>query len=141
MPDAAWGTLVDDAASEVFRLVNEHRRGLGMSPLVEDADGPLSSSANWKAMHMSAFNYISHNDPSPPVERTYIERISACGFNGSYWSENLAFGQDSPDAVMATWLASAGHRENIETQAATMLAVSCAKGSNGVLYWCQNFGG
>ncbi|KAG1680005.1 hypothetical protein FOA52_007069 [Chlamydomonas sp. UWO 241] len=40
-------------------------------------------------------------------------RVEAAGYDYSTVAENVAWGQDSVDAVMASWLESPGHRENI----------------------------
>jgi uncharacterized protein YkwD len=63
-----------------------------------------------------------------------------CGYEGSSWGENLALGYASPKAVVAGWLASAGHRANIENPGYTVTGVGVAASRSGRLYWTQSFG-
>lgn len=137
-PKSSWGTAKPEFANQVFELTNQHRAGLGLPSLLPYPE--LMSSAVWKSMHMAGYGYLEHSDPKPPFARNAGQRLQACGFDGVYWSENIASGYKSPEAVMKGWLASPGHRKNIESKRATHLGVGCAQRSNGVHYWTQNFG-
>jgi uncharacterized protein YkwD len=55
-------------------------------------------------------------------------------------AENIAQGQATPAAVMADWMASAGHRANILDCDLTTLGVGVAYGPGGP-WWTQDFGG
>jgi uncharacterized protein YkwD len=59
-------------------------------------------------------------------------RFSAAG-------ENIAEGQQSPQAVMTAWMNSPGHRSNILSPSYTQIGVGAAKDSRGVIYWTQQF--
>jgi uncharacterized protein YkwD len=85
---------------------------------------------------------MRHADPSPPVKRGVGTRLAACGYpsSTSSWGENIAFGFDTPAAVMKGWLHSTGHRRNIEYRRWAAIGVGVATGSNGLLYWAQDFG-
>ena len=56
------------------------------------------------------------------------------------WGENIAYGYASPDAVMAGWLNSPGHRANIENASFRAIGIGVVRASNGTYYWTQNFG-
>jgi uncharacterized protein YkwD len=134
-PAASWPAARADLAEQVITLINAHRAGLGLQPLV--ASPTLTAAATWKARHMAAYGYMTHDDPAPPVARTTGERIAACGYAAAAWGENIAEGYKTAQAVVDGWLGSADHRANIENPAfrATGVAVAGA-----TLYWAQTFG-
>ncbi len=55
--------------------------------------------------------------------------------------ENIAKGYPSPEAVMKAWMNSPGHRRNILNCDFEALGVGVIRGSNGRLFWTQDFGG
>jgi uncharacterized protein YkwD len=140
-PASSWPAANDSLASQVMSLINQHRAGIGEGQLVTSPT--LSASAVWKARHMAAFGYFSHDDPGPPTTstpaRTAADRVATCGYSAS-WGENIAEGfQDAQSAVNA-WLGSAGHKANIENGSYVATGVGVATGSNGAIYWVQDFG-
>jgi uncharacterized protein YkwD len=137
-PGAGWGTVRSDLAAQVVASVNQHRAGLGLGGLAESAT--LRAAAVWKAQHMAAFGYMSHDDPAPPVARTVGERVAACGYSGGGWGENIAHGYPSTASVMQGWLSSPGHKANIERSSFRAIGVGAAAAANGTLYWAQVFG-
>ncbi len=137
-PDAGWGTNRADYAQQVVALVNQHRAGLGLTPLRTSA--ALQDAAVWKSRHMAAYGYMTHDDPAPPVARTWYQRVQACGYSRGGAGENIAYGYASPQAVMSGWLNSSGHRANIENPSYRVLGVGAASSSAGRIYWTQNFG-
>ena len=88
---------------------------------------------------MAAYEYLTHDDPAPPVERTWEQRIDDCGYTDSA-GENIAYGYRSPDEMMQGWLDSPGHRQNIERESFTAIGVGVATNSSGITYWTQVFG-
>lgn len=136
-PGADWGTLRNDLAAETVSLVNSYRATLGLRPLV--AASALQASAVWKARHMARYSYMAHPDPAPPVARTAAERMAACGVTGG-WGENIAAGYPSPSSVVQAWLASPGHRANIENPSFVAIGSSAAASASGAIYWAHVFG-
>src|SRR3954453_17721138 len=67
-PGAGWGTLWPDLANQVLALTNAHRAQYGLAPL--SLSQTLTDVAAWKALHMSRYGYMAHDDPAPPVART-----------------------------------------------------------------------
>ena len=132
-----WGTTRADFASQTVSLVNSHRAGLGLRPLV--VASALQASAVWKARHMAKYSYMSHNDPAPPVARTTAERMSACGVTGG-WGENIAYGYATPASVVNGWLNSSGHRANIENATYVAIGSGAASSASGQIYWAHAFG-
>ena len=135
--DSGWATMNDAWATEVIALTNAHRATLGLAPLVQSRS--LTEAAEWKAAHMANFGYMAHDDPAPPVGRTWDERIEDCGY---YYGmgENIAFGYRSPAAVVAGWIGSSGHRRNIEDPDFKVIGVGAALDGDDTPYWAQTFG-
>jgi uncharacterized protein YkwD len=136
----SWGTPRADLASQVVQLVNQHRAARGLVALGGSAS--LTNAAVWKARHMAAYGYMTHNDPAPPIARTTQQRFEACGYPvfTAGWGENIAYGYATPAAVMQGWLSSPGHRANIENPGFRTLGVGAAASASGRLYWAQAFG-
>jgi uncharacterized protein YkwD len=133
-PAPDWPASNGSYAAQVLQLVNEHRAKLGRAPLAMSAR--LTAAAVWKARHMAAYRYMSHDDPAPPVARSWLDRVHACGYPPSAGSgENVAFGFLTPSEVMAAWVNSPGHRANIEKVGFRAIGIGVAD-----TYWAQNFG-
>ena len=139
-PGATWPAPNASFASQVVALVNQHRASLGLGALAVDA--ALTDSAVWKARHMANYAYFDHNDPAPPVARDPFQRMTDCGYAaGGALGENIAAGQQTPADVMAAWIASTGHRMNLENPAFRSIGVGVAIGGPFGIYWVQDFAG
>jgi len=136
-PGASWAANRADLANAVIKLINEHRASLGLRTLA--VSPALTRSAVWKARHMATYRYMGHDDPAPPVARTVGERIAACGYSSS-WGENIAEGYRTAASVVSGWLASPGHKANIENPAYTVTGAGVAIASGGIPLWAQDFG-
>jgi uncharacterized protein YkwD len=135
-PAAGWPTARPDLAAQVVDLINAHRAEIGLQPL--KVSPTLTAAATWKARHMAAYSYLTHDDPGPPVQRTAGDRLAACGYPSATWGENIAMGYTTPQAVVDAWLASPGHRENIER--ADYVATGVAMAGTEQPYWAESFG-
>lgn len=112
----AWGdgqaTGSDDAAAfaqRVLELTNQARREAGLPPLKQNET--LQAVALAHAQDMAENDFVGHvgSDGS-----TLAQRLRNAGFTG--WlmaSENVAAGFSTPEDVVAAWLASPGHRNNL----------------------------
>ena len=134
----SWGTNRGDLASQVVDLINQYRASIGLSRL--STSSPLTASSEWKSLHMASYGYFDHNDPAPPIARTAHQRALDCGYAGSWWGENIAWGYGSAQSVVNGWLGSAGHKANIENPNFSSTGVGVAANASGQLYWTQNFG-
>jgi uncharacterized protein YkwD len=134
---ANWGVRRDGLAWLVVRLVNDHRQRAGLRRL--RIIPSLTHSAVWKARHMARFYYFGHVDPAPPLTRSVPDRLAACGFAGG-GSENIAFGYETAEEVVAAWLHSPGHRRNIDSSGWRYMGVGAAESERGGTFWAQNFG-
>lgn len=135
--DAGWAETKSTWAGEVLALTNAHRATLGLGPLAPSAS--LMDAATWKAAHMAGFEYMAHDDPAPPIDRSWDQRIRDCGYSSGA-GENIAYGYRTPQAVFQGWLDSAGHRQNIENPTYKVIGVGAAVTDGGTPYWAQIFG-
>ncbi|MEY9873779.1 uncharacterized protein YkwD [Streptacidiphilus sp. MAP12-33] len=125
------GTGTDEAA--VLALVNTARAQHGCGAL--SASPALTELAQSFSREMAARGFFSHTDPDG---HTPWDRARALGIT-NLGGENIARGQQTPDAVMTAWLNSPGHRANILDCAYHSLGVGVFYGAGGP-WWTQDFG-
>ncbi|GII98970.1 uncharacterized protein YkwD [Sediminihabitans luteus] len=119
----------DATVAEVLALVDEHRATAGCPTLVPD--DALTAAAQSHAQSMDAEGYMSHTGSDG---RSFDERIRDAGYDRPT-AENVAQGQTTAAQVVADWMASPGHRANIESCASTATGVGLSGTS-----WVQTFG-
>jgi uncharacterized protein YkwD len=85
---------------------------------------------------MAARDFFDHTNPDGDGPG---ERVTASGYRWSTYGENIAKGQQTPEAVMTSWMNSPGHRANILNCAFEEIGVGIHDGGGGP-YWTQNFG-
>ena len=97
-----------DLESDVIDLVNDERAAEGLGPLSYDAN--LTAAARGHSQDMGLNDYFDHIglDGSTPGDR-----ITEAGYSWNTYGETIAAGYATPAAVVAGWMASAGHRANI----------------------------
>ena len=117
----------------VFDLVNAERAMAGLAPFI--ADARLDLAAQRHSEDQAAHSTMTHigSDGS-----NMGQRIERAGFPWRRAAENVAFGQRTPAEVVAAWMNSAGHRNNI-LSVNTHLGVGLAYSASGAPYWTQNF--
>jgi uncharacterized protein YkwD len=125
-PVVGPGTTVS-YADRVLALTNAERTRRGLRALAFSgcADGYADS---W-ARALSQAGSLSHQ-PLAPV-------LTACGARGV--GENVAFGNVTPEQLVAMWMASTGHRTNILNAGFTHLGVGDVTTSTGRVYGVQVF--
>ncbi|MBQ9801731.1 MAG: SafA/ExsA family spore coat assembly protein [Clostridia bacterium] len=117
--------------AEVVRLVNEERSKRGLAPLT--ADWQLSRVARYKSEDMQRNNYFSHTSP---VYGSPFQMIKSFGISYRTAGENIAKGYRTPEAVVAGWMNSQGHRANILNASFTKIGVGYVANGH---YWTQMF--
>lgn len=122
------------AENEVVRLVNVERINRGLQPLTQNWQ--LSRVARYKSQDMINKNYFDHISPTYGSPFTMMENF---GIKFTAAGENIAMGQNSPSAVMNSWMNSPGHRSNILSPAYNQIGVGLATAKNGTKYWTQQF--
>ncbi len=110
-------------------LVNAERAARGLGPLQEDPR--LNRAARAHAADMVAKGYFSHTGADGS---RFFERAADAGYSCAA-AENIAQGQQSEAAVMASWMGSTGHRRNILLADATQFGIGRVNNT-----WVQVFG-
>ncbi|GAA3373040.1 hypothetical protein GCM10020367_31410 [Streptomyces sannanensis] len=113
-------------------LVNSERGKAGCSPLTVNAK--LTKAAQDHSADMAAHKNMSHtgSDGSSPGDR-----IQRAGYSWSTYGENVAYGYSTPESVMAGWMSSPGHKQNILNCSFKEMGVGLAQPGS---YWTQDFG-
>ncbi|MCL2322664.1 MAG: CAP domain-containing protein [Oscillospiraceae bacterium] len=118
----------------VIQLCNAQRARYGLSALSQD--NILTQLCRMKSQDMAYRNYFGHTSPvygsAFTMMKTYGVKFVAAG-------ENIAEGQKTPDAVVTSWMNSAGHRANILNQLYVEIGVGLATDRYGRLVWTQMF--
>ncbi len=121
----------------VVELTNAERATARLAPLTVNRN--LIGAAQGYAEVLASGDCFAHTcGPVPELER----RIEQAGYTA--WialGENIASGYPSPEQVVATWMASAGHRANILNPDFAEVGVGLAPGGrHGGISWVQAFG-
>jgi uncharacterized protein YkwD len=129
---------VDKAAYEtqVVALTNQQRAAHGCPAL--RIDNRLIASARVHSADMVQQGYFDHagSDGS-----TFVTREIRAGYPKQGPSaENIAWGFRTPQAVVAAWMQSPGHRANILNCGSIAVGVGVAYTQGGAPYWTQDFG-
>ncbi|MGW3032024.1 sigma-70 family RNA polymerase sigma factor [Streptomyces sp. NPDC001178] len=123
-----------DTVAQVVALVNKERAAGGCGALTEDPQ--LEKAAQGHSDDMAARDFFDHTNPDGLDPGT---RITAAGYKWSTYGENIAQGQQTPEAVMESWMNSPGHRANILNCSFKDIGVGVHDGSGGP-WWTQDFG-
>jgi uncharacterized protein YkwD len=113
----------------VVELTNQRRRAHGRSPL-KAAACPDSYAEPW-TKHLATRQVLVHQDLTP---------LLSCPHTSSA-GENIAYGYETPRALVSAWMHSAGHRANILSPAFHRIGVSGWRANTGVTYATQDFVG
>lgn len=127
-------TVDPNYIDEVIRLVNVERAKENLPALKKDTS--LCNFANTRAKE--TFVLFSHNRPDGRAWYTIFQENN---YSYSAGGENIAAGQATPEAVVRSWMNSAGHRANIMSANYTKIGVghSYAADSTYKHYWTQLF--
>ncbi len=140
------GTLVavQNASYEqqVFDQVNQQRALVGAAPLKRVT--ALDNAARYQSADLAQDNYFDHNS----YDRVNGNLVYVCAwstrvasFYPSPGGENIAGGYGTPDAVMAGWMGSPGHKANILNTGYWEIGVGYYQGGGQYgVYWTQDFG-
>jgi uncharacterized protein YkwD len=103
LPANAAGLMADAGTT-----MNAERKAGGRRAL--DRDAKLDKAAQAHACWMAETNTFSHKGAGGSLPK---RRITATGYRPMLTAENIALGQPSGARVIAEWMDSPGHRENI----------------------------
>ncbi|MBR2697987.1 MAG: CAP domain-containing protein [Clostridia bacterium] len=116
----------DDLATQVLNLLNGERASRGLPELRMDPE--LTRAACVRAGEIA--RSFSHTRPDGSAWSTV---------SGAAYGENIARGQNSAEKVIAAWMTSANHRENMLRASYGSVGI-CAYKVGGVMHWVQLFG-
>jgi uncharacterized protein YkwD len=122
---------VAQLTAQVVTLTNQQRAAAGCGALRTDPE--LTAAAQKHSEDMSARDYFDHDTPDG---RTPWDRIEAQGY-AQPSAENIAMGYPTPEAVMAGWMDSPGHKANILNCDSKAIGVGYDATGD---YWTQDFG-
>lgn len=125
--------------AEMLAEVNALRRKAGAPELRMNA--ALQKAAQAHAQDMLERGFFAHKSPGNTTVR---ERATKAGYKWRNIGENIAEGQKSVDEVVATWMDSPGHRQNMLEPKFREIGIGLVtgKGRDGEyrVIWVQNFG-
>lgn len=96
------------ATADFARVANQARVEAGCSALVWHAGVAGVAQGHSEDMHRR--DYFDHESPEG---RTPMQRVQAAGVGVMAVAENIAHGQATGQAVLRSWMDSAGHRRNL----------------------------
>ncbi|MGB8454964.1 MAG: CAP domain-containing protein [Anaerocolumna sp.] len=119
-------------ASQVLKLVNAERAKGGVSALTMSQ--ALTAPANKRAQEI--VQQFSHTRPNGTQWSTVLDEYNVSVRTAG---ENLAYGYNTPEAVVEGWMNSPGHRANIMNPNFNKIGIGVYKDSNGTVYCTQLF--
>ncbi len=134
---AAAGPETDAAVARVLELTNVERERVGVPPLALSTE--LTSAAQSYSVVLATSGCFAHTcGPVPDM----AERVGEAGYQG--WTaiaENIAAGYPTPEAVVAGWMSSPGHRANLLSPNYAEIGIGLATGGGRYgTFWTQDFG-
>jgi uncharacterized protein YkwD len=121
--------------SRTYKLVNEHRRVMGLSPLAYDAR--IAAVARRHSKDMAGGRVPAGHDGFEARQRNLSKMIPLRGI-----AENIGMNDYPPSrtvrAAVSGWLGSRGHRENIEGRY-DLTGVGIVRDAQGAYYYTQIF--
>jgi uncharacterized protein YkwD len=118
--------------NEILRLVNRHRRSMGLQPL--QMNGVESSVAAQHSRDMASGRAEFGHTGAKSREKAISRQIGPVLSMG----ENVAYGERSAKEVVNDWLNSPGHRRNIEGNF-KLTGIGLARDRQGTIYYTQIF--
>jgi uncharacterized protein YkwD len=122
---------------QIFALTNLARQANDLVAL--ELDPELTRAAQIQATAMAQLDILDHTLPEVP-QPTLASRLQFVGYSYSWAAENIASGAPDAPTIVALWLGSPPHEQNIMSPIAVATGVAIAYDSQGVIYFCQVFG-
>lgn len=113
--------------NKLLDLHNQERTKRGYNPLMLDSD--LCEYAQKHSETMANKNSLYHSKMSD------LQKV----LNSSVVGENIAWGQESEEDVVSSWMWSPGHRWNILGSSYKKVGFGIKKDKNNRTYWCVVF--
>jgi uncharacterized protein YkwD len=126
---------LDTFLTRLIEVTNEQRIAAGLVPVSRSVE--LTASAVAHSDDQAAHKTMGHvgSDGS-----TLADRVNLTGYHWSELGENVAVGYATPDEVMAGWMLSSDHRNNILKPEFAHIGVAVTAADDGTLYWTMDLG-
>jgi uncharacterized protein YkwD len=118
----------------IIDLTNKEREAAGLKPL--KFNPKLTKAARAHSANMARQDQLAHELDGKSV----ADRARAAGYAFASVGENVARGYRSPEELMAAWMESKPHRENILRAKFTEIGVGRARSERGEYFHTQVFG-
>ncbi|WP_229075866.1 CAP domain-containing protein [Actinoplanes sp. DH11] len=120
--------------AEINHLVDVERTANGCAALT--VNDQLTEAARSHSEFMAQTGDFSHTGRSGS---SFVARATEAGFAAPA-AENIAWGYQSAEQVVRSWMDSPGHRANIVNCANKAVGVGVVYAANGAPYYTQDFG-
>ncbi len=120
----------DMLRSEALMLINQERSRAGLAALRPSP--VLDRAAQRHACDNAAHNRMSHTGSDGSH---FGERIRQAGYSYRRATENVALGYNDGASVVAAWMRSPGHRQNVLDRGTQETGLGLARGRDGRLHW------
>lgn len=125
---------ITEIEAEVFRLINDHRESIGIKPLIKDE--VVAQQARQHSTNM-AHGKIKYGHKGYKERFGAIRRAISCGAMAENVTRTIS--QSVAENAVRSWLASEGHRQNLEDSQYTLTGVGVAKNKYNEYYLTQIF--
>lgn len=126
--------LLSKDEQAILDATNAQRKAHDLPPLVTQPT--LQKLAREHAQTMARLRQLGHDLGG----KTFVGRIKESGYRYARIAENVAEGQPTAKAAVATWMNSPGHRANLLDSRLCEIGVAVAISAEGRRYWVQVFG-
>ncbi|MFO0889512.1 MAG: CAP domain-containing protein [Isosphaeraceae bacterium] len=121
----------------IVDLTNYLRSENHLPPLVQDSR--LSGAAQIHSQDMALLNTMAHTLPGTAAPGL-TDRASIVHYRYTTLGENIAYNQADASSVVASWMASPPHRQNMLGSSFTDIGVGLAWNSRGEPYYTMMLG-
>ncbi len=125
---------LDIVEQEFLVILNNHRESLGRQRL--RASETLTKAAQWQAEDMIEHGYRSHTDSTG---RGAQQRLAECGIGGNSGGENIVWSTTSAQNAFDRWMASPGHKANMEDARWSQIGISRMLEPQNTWVWVNTF--
>jgi len=126
----------ENLRATLLELINRERIGRGLAAV--SLNPQLNDMASGYCCDMIDGHFFSHTNPYTGEEPG--QRALSAGYLYLAVGENLAGGQTSPEQVMAEWMNSPLHRQNILAAQWREAGIGVRTGGQHGVYWVLEFG-
>jgi uncharacterized protein YkwD len=120
----------------VLSVINAERTSRGLGAV--SANEVLQTAAQWMAEDMAVRHMLDHTDS---LHRDLASRLQDFGYeNPRLSAENIAEGQETPTAVVNSWMHSPPHRANLLHPELRHAGIGQALSTQGQHYWVLDLG-